>query len=111
MASLLSFPMRLGANGSFVTRDEDDSAYYAELIGVLIGTREGERDQAPLFGMSDPTFTVFDSQELAHKVDLFGPPVRIVSVTTDYVSDHETSVTVEFIQLEPDGQTINTDEL
>lgn len=111
MANLLSFPMRLGPNGAFVTRDEDDAAYYAELIGVLTGTREGERLLCPMFGLSDPTFTDFDAQELAHKVELFGPPVRILSVTTTYVSDHEANVRVDFVQLEPDGQTFNTDNL
>jgi hypothetical protein len=111
MAELLSFPLRLGSNGAFVTRNEDDSAYYAELLGVLIATREGERPYTPTFGMRDPTFTKFDAQELAAKVELFGPPVRIVSVNEEAVSSTEVDVTVEFTPLEAEGQAVNLDEL
>lgn len=111
MADLLSFPMRLGLNGSFVTRDEDDPAYYAELLGVLIATREGERLYAPTFGMQDPTFAAFDAQELSYKVEIYGPPVRIVSVSEDFVSTSAVDVTVEFTPLEAEGQPANLDEL
>lgn len=111
MTELLSFPMRLGLNGAFVTRDEDDTAYYAELLGVLIATREGERQYAPTFGMRDPSFTEFDAQELAYKVEQFGPPVRIVSVNEEFVSGSAVDVTVEFTPLEAEGQPANLDEL
>lgn len=111
MAQLISFPFRLGPNGYIVTRDEDDPSYYAELIGVMVATHEGERELVPSFGMQDPTFTELDAQELAMKVETFGPPVRIITVSEEYVGQNVVNVRVEFTPLEADGETANFDEL
>jgi hypothetical protein len=111
MTYLLSFPMRLAANGSFVTRDEDDPAYYAELIAALVATREGERELVPTFGTQDPTFTQLDARELSHKVELFGPPVRILTVTETQVTASTVDVRVEFTPLEAEGETADFETL
>lgn len=111
MAQLISFPFRVGPNGYVVTRDEDDSAYYAELLGVMIATQEGERELVPSFGMQDPTFTDLDAQELSMKVETFGPPVRITTVSEEYVGNNVVNVRVEFSPLEAEGETANFDEL
>lgn len=111
MAFLMSFPMRLAPTGSMVTMDEDDPAYYAELVGVLIATHEGERELVPSFGMRDPTFTTFDAQELANKVELFGPPVRIVTVSERFVDATTVDVRVEFTPLEAEGETADFENL
>lgn len=100
--NLLSFPFRIGPNGSAVTRPDDSMEYYAELLGVLIGTKPGERDQVPLFGLSDPVFAQVNAQELQYKVGMFGPPVRLLSVTSSYVSATQQEVKVEFASLETD---------
>jgi hypothetical protein len=111
MTSLISFPFRIGANGHVVTRDEDDPAYYAELLGQLVATRLGERVLVPEFGLQDPTFTNLDAQELAYKVEVFGPPVRINAVTEEQVGDNTVNVRVEFIPLESEAETVKLDEM
>jgi hypothetical protein len=111
MTFLMSFPMRLAPNGSMISLEQDDPAYYAELIGVVVATHEGERELVPTFGMRDPTFTTFDAQELAHKIDLFGPPVRIITVRETIVTDTTVDVTVEFTPLEAEGETADFETL
>jgi hypothetical protein len=104
MPNLLSFPFRIGANGSAVTWEQDTAEYYAELIGILIATRLGERVQVPSFGVSDPTFAALGVPELIDKTEVFGPPVRIISVTETTVSATEQDVRVEFTPLEADDE-------
>lgn len=112
MADLVSFPFRLAPTGYVVTRDEDDPAYYAELIGQLVATHLGERVLVPSFGMADPTFTKFDAQELTYKVEAFGPPVRITTVTEEFVGENVVNVKVEFTPLEAEDEiTSNFDDL
>lgn len=111
MTNLISFPFRLGPNGHVVVRDEDDPAYYAELLGQLVATRLGERVLVPEFGLQDPTFTHLDGQELAYKVETFGPPVRIMAVTEEQVGNDAVNVRVEFTPLEAEGESVKFDEL
>lgn len=111
MTNLISFPFRLAPTGFVVTREQDDAAYYAELLGVLIATHEGERELVPSFGMLDPTFTSLDALELSHKVDVFGPPVRINTVTEEYIGPTTADVRVEFTPLEAEGESVGLDEL
>lgn len=108
MTNLVSFPFRLAPTGYVVTRDEDDPAYYAELIGQLVATHLGERIQVPSFGLADPTFTKMDAQELAYKVEAFGPPVRITAVTEEPVGDSVVNVKIEFTPLAAEDEIINS---
>jgi hypothetical protein len=96
VADLISFPFRLSQTGSIVVHPEDSPEYYAELLAVLIGTVPGERTQVPLFGVSDPTFNQIDAHELTSKVNIFGPPVTIATVSTAQVSETEQDVLIEF---------------
>lgn len=98
--SLMSFPFRLGPNGAVVVRPDDSTDYYAELIAQMCLTKPGERIQVPLFGVHDPTFSDIDAQEFGYKVAIFGPPVRITSVTTQFVSSTEQDVRIEFAPLQ-----------
>jgi hypothetical protein len=111
MADLIAFPFRVGANGSVVTREQDEPAYYAELLGVMIATRLGERELVPSYGMSDPTFTVLSAQELASKVELFGPPVRILSMVETFVTATEQDVRVEFTPLQAQDEEATFENL
>lgn len=108
MTDLISFPFRLAPTGYVVTRDEDDPAYYAELIGQLVATHLGERIQVPGFGLADPTFTRLDAQELAYRVEVFGPPVKITTVTEEFVGDNTVDVRVEFSLLQAENEIIAT---
>ena len=97
--SLISYPFRLASTGSVVTRPDDSSDYYAELIAVLVATKPGERDQVPLFGLSDPTFTEVNAQELVYKIGLFGPPVRVTAVKSKFTGATTEDILVEFAPL------------
>jgi hypothetical protein len=94
--NLISFPFRLGPQGSIVTLQDDSNDYYAEELGLLLLVRVGERPQAPDFGMPDPVFDQVDSQELAAKVLMFGPPVDIIDVKTYPLGENNQDVTVIF---------------
>lgn len=93
---LLSFPLRLGPQGNYVTRDDDSNEYYAEELGLLLLVRPGERDLAPDFGTGDPTFDEVDENEFIAKVATFGPPVDILEVRTVPLGDNKQDVTVVF---------------
>lgn len=96
MADLISHPFRLSSTGGVVTRPEDSSEYYGELLAVMVGTTEGEREDVPLFGITDPTFGHLDEQQLESKVDIFGPPVQIVNVSITQVTETDQHVVIEF---------------
>lgn len=98
--NLISFPFRLGPNGSVVTRPDDSSDYYAELLATMVLTKPGERPQVPLYGLNDPTFAELDAQELSYKVDIFGPPVKVTKVSSQYVSAIQQDIRIEFVSLE-----------
>lgn len=99
--ALMSFPFRLGPDGSVVTLPQNSSDYYAELIAALIQTKPGELKQAPLFGVNDPTFAQIDAAELVYKVGLFGPPAQIISVRAKFITDTRQDIQVEFQPLTP----------
>lgn len=99
MPDLIAFPFRIAPAGNVATNPQGSTDYYAELLAVLIGTKPGERQQVPLFGLSDPTFSTVDEHELSSKVAVFGPPVRVLSVNTRYTSSTTQDVSVEFTSL------------
>lgn len=94
--SLISFPVRLGPQGNFVCRDDDNNDYYAEELALLLLVRPGERSLAPDFGTSDPVFDEVDPAEFSVKVAMYGPPVNIIGVQTYPLSENRQDVTVQF---------------
>lgn len=102
MASLLAHPFELGANGSFVVRDEATDEYIAERLALILSTRPGERPAVPLFGMDDPAFHELSLPELQVQCELFLIPVEIIDVTTRIVSDGDIEFSVEFNRIEED---------
>src|SRR5688572_15440273 len=98
---LISYPFRLTTNGSVAT-SEDGEDYYAEELAMLIKTHPGERDQAPDYGINDPTFDKLGTVELLDKVNLFGPPVKILDVENKFIAEGVMSVKVEFTAIDED---------
>ena len=96
MPNLISFPFRLSPMGYAVVKPDDSTEYYGEELGCLVGTLPGERPLVPLYGLTDPTFNAVDPNEIAIKVGLFGPPVRITGVTPKWVSPSQQDVIIEF---------------
>ena len=79
----LSYPFRLTPNGKIALVEQGSLDHDVELVAVLIGTRKGERELVPDFGMTDPTFAELDEAELTNGLKTFGPDVKatITSVT------------------------------
>lgn len=105
---LISFPPRLGPQGNFVVRDDDDSDYYAEELGILLLVRPGERDLSPDFGTSDPAFNMVDVNEFVAKVAMFGPPVNILDVTTFPLAGNSQDVRVVFTPADREEEETRT---
>ena len=96
MSDLISYPFRIGPNGHVVTRPEDSIEYYEELLAILLLTKPGERPQVPLFGVNDPAFATIEEHELLAKIEIFGPPIRIINLDTTYVTETQQNVVAEF---------------
>lgn len=94
--NLMSYPFRLDNTGAVVTNEDGTDECYAEELAVLVLTKPGERILVPDFGITDPAFGEFDSQELSDKVSLYGIPVQVVDVSSSYVSDGHESIQVSF---------------
>lgn len=85
--NLLSYPFRLAADGTVATVQDDTDAATTEGVAVLLLTRKGERDMAPDFGMSDPTFSTLDLAELNLGLIDYGPDVEVADLETTYPDD------------------------
>ncbi|AKL88321.1 baseplate protein [Gordonia phage GMA6] len=93
---LLSFPFRLDKQGYAVTNDDESDVYCAERLSVLLGTRPGERQMAPAFGVNDPAFEGFTASALSVQVAQYGLPVEITRIRRSYLNDAQENVVVEF---------------
>jgi hypothetical protein len=93
---LLAFPFRLSPSGHVVTHaDGSDECYMAELADLML-THPGERVMVPEYGVVDPTFGKFDIQELRIKVEMFGPPVSVDTLDTEWETSSKQRVRVGF---------------
>lgn len=96
MAELLAHPLRLRRDGRLATVTDGSDDHHAQDIAVIIGTRPGERQLAPEFGVTDPTFDELDTAELVAQVGTWGPPRQITDVTTTYAGDGTATTVVTF---------------
>lgn len=105
MVRLISYPFRLGINGSVVTTDEGED-YYGDELAMLMKTVPGERELVPTYGIEDPTFDEYNVHELIEKISTFGPPVDIVDTTTTYLSNGRVNVNVIFKEIPMDDEDV-----
>lgn len=105
MVKLFSYPFRLNPDGTVATVD-DGTDYYGDELAMLILTLPGERELVPEYGIEDPTFSSVSSAELAEKITLFGPPIDIVSVTTDFAPGGKLNIGVNYEPLEETTDTL-----
>ena len=99
---LISFPFRLTGAGAVATRDDGTEDYYGDELAMLVMTLPGERELVPTYGM-DVAFNEVDVNELQTQVEVFGPPVQIVSVTNKFVSSTDLDVTIYYRQVPLEG--------
>jgi hypothetical protein len=85
---ILSFPFRLGPDGSVVTVGYGTDPEIEEAIAVLALTHIGERPMRPEFGIPDPTFAGLHTGDIQVGLDDYGPAgVMVTAITTETVSD------------------------
>ena len=93
---LLSVPFRLNPSGTIATVDSDSEQADAEQLGVLIATKQGERELAPGFGMPDMTGRGFNTAALVAGVAAYGPAVTVEKVDIVNRGDGTQDVAVSF---------------
>lgn len=96
MVNLISFPFRLTKSGGVATQEDGTSEAFAEQLAVLVMTQVDERDLVPDFGIHDPTFGTFDPAELAAKVAMFGPPVKITDIKSTFKEEGVQNIRILF---------------
>ncbi len=96
MAQILAWPFNFTPSGAAATVDQKSEQADAQQIGVLILTRQGERELEPGFGLPDPVFAGIDKGAIANGVRLFGPPVNVVNVKVSQTEELSQLVQVEF---------------
>lgn len=83
MADLILHPFRILVSGGVATADQNSDAYIASQLGVIAGTRIGERDMCEPFGVQDATYGALAPADIQTCLDVFGPDgVTVTSVVT-----------------------------
>lgn len=93
---LLAFPFRVAGNGGALTVEAETEAAYRQELGLLLGTRLGERPLVPEWGVDDAAFAELDEAQIVAAVDLFGIPVAIDGVEVEYDTDTTADVLITF---------------
>lgn len=96
MAAMISFPFRMTLSGAVATSEEGSVQLYAEQLTQLALTRAGERVGVLDFGCTDPVGELVDQAELISKVQVFGPPVSIISISEKLSADNVLSLDIKF---------------
>lgn len=97
-AALFLHPFAIRLNGSVATAEQGSDAYIASQLAVIVGTRLGERDMVPAFGVPDAAFTGLSASDIQTCLDSFGPDgVTVSDLIVSEVSDAVDAVTVEWV--------------
>lgn len=97
---LIAHPFRMGDNGRVATHEQDDDAYLAERIALVLGCRPGERALVPAFGVTDPVYDGLTLASIQNQMVIFEIPVTITDLTHHDLSDSTTSYRVTFERTE-----------
>lgn len=89
-------PFRVLPNGEFATVPADSDLAYAEELAVLALTRREERPLVPDYGTADPVGDGYDEADVIAQAELYGPPVRVLSVIAEPTSMTTEDVTIVF---------------
>lgn len=96
MAKALSFPPRIGPDGTFVKVEQNDDRGEAEALAQHLLIRPGERELHPVFGTNDPAFTFVSQSELAGGAATFGPFVEVNTVDATQIQPGVVRVDITF---------------
>lgn len=96
MTALIAYPFRVAGTGEVMTAQDGTADYHAMELAVALLTRPGERELVPSFGTADPAFDGFDADALSLHVSIFGPPVSIEQVESEFIDETTQDVVVSF---------------
>lgn len=84
--NVLSFPIRLAADGSFATVEQHSTRHAQEIAAVCLATRYGQMPLAPLYGT--PELVAGESPELvAAAIEAIEPGLHVDSVNAELGPD------------------------
>lgn len=93
---ILSFPMRIQANGRLATVEQNSDDHLAEELAIICLSRPGERELVPEFGIDDPAFDEIHPDQVRAQASIFEVPVDVIDVVSDDVDDTVQDVTIYF---------------
>lgn len=97
---LIAHPFRLGGDGRVQTHEQDDDAYLAERIALILGCRPGERPLVPAFGITDPAYDGLTLASIQNQMTIFEIPAVITDIAREDISDRTSSYRVTFERAE-----------
>lgn len=96
-ASLLLHPFTLTVSGRVATADQGSDEYIDSQMRVVVGTRLGERQMQPAYGVPDPAFTELAVDDIQTCLDRYGPDgVRVAQLRLDQVDDSTQQVLLQW---------------
>ena len=96
-ASLITHPFRIRISGRVAAAEQGTDAYVESQLAVIMGTRLGEREMCPTFGVPDVAFAYLSAADIQTCLDTFGPDdVEVTAVITEQVDDDTQAVTIEW---------------
>lgn len=94
-ASLLTHPFEIRISGRVAAAEQGTDQYIESQIAMAIGTRLGEREMAPSYGVA--AVTDLAASDIQTILDDHGPDgVTITAVTRTQVSDSTETISVEW---------------
>lgn len=85
MSRTLVWPVRLGPDGTLGSVPQGTPAEAAQVVAMIVSTRPGERQLAPLFGLADPIGRRVSEAELRSVIGLCEPDIEVTGVASDPV--------------------------
>lgn len=94
---LFTHPFEVLLAGGVGTALQGSDLYVASQLSVIVGTRLGERQMCPPFGVHDAAYGRVVAADVQTCLDRYGPDgVKVNSVTEKRVSDRMDAVQIEW---------------
>lgn len=94
-AALITHPFEIRISGRVATAEQGTDRYIESQIAMAVGTRLGERDMAPSYGVA--AMADLAASDIQTVLDDHGPDgVTVTAITRTQVSDSTETITVEW---------------
>lgn len=95
MSVTLAHPFRIDSAGRAVTVEQGSGRHAAEAAGHVLACGVGERPLAPLWGLSDPSGSYVDADEIRAVVGLCDPDLALERVEVTAGVDGRAQVDID----------------